>query len=51
LWAGSTLQGAVLFKAGLVISVIALAALTYRVIEKPAMKLRLWRAPAFARTS
>jgi peptidoglycan/LPS O-acetylase OafA/YrhL len=50
-WTGSSLQGAVFSKVALVILVIAFAALTYRLIERPAMTLRIWRAPALAPTS
>jgi peptidoglycan/LPS O-acetylase OafA/YrhL len=50
-WTGSSFQGAVFSKVTLVVLVISLAALTYRTIERPAMTLRMWRAPALAPTS
>jgi len=50
-WTRSSLQGSFLSKAALVIAVISLAAVTYRTIELPAMKLREWPAGALAPTA
>jgi len=45
LWSGSALQGAAFFKTSLVVATILLAALTYRVIERPAMRMRIRTVP------